>query len=39
MSHTFSANFVYRYIVCLQKGEETNNFQHKYIFYDQDQIC
>ena len=35
----FFTTCVHCYILCLKKTEETNNFQYKYIFYDQDHIC
>jgi hypothetical protein len=38
ISHTFSTNCLHCYILHLKKTEQTNRFQYKYTFYDQDHI-
>jgi len=38
VSHTFST-FVYTVYITWKKNEETNHFQYKYTFYDQDHVC
>ena len=39
ISHTIFTNCERCYILCLKKSDETNRFQYKYTFYDQDHIC